>query len=362
MGVYALDLQDAGHILGAMKLSLSPITTISALLAMALVTAFPSNALFAAEEKKQDEPKSEAKEEAKPADKAASASVSENAAEADSDEAFDRSRGTISVTKKDGSYDEGSHFAKWFWDIEVPRWGMYNVNLLYTSTSPKIGVQAKVGQYPALKTYLPRTGGNDKQQTLELGRVYIDKGGKYPLFLLTGDKSNGPSVFVRGVELVPSPESSPTHQTDKSNIITRPHSGEVGQSIDGDITLPAGSATTWSELMRYEPKEEKNCLGYWHEIDDWAEWKFNVHSPGRYKVEIVQGCGEGQGGSKVAIHVGAEEFEYKVTDTGGFQNWKTFEVGEIDLDAGKHQLAIKPIEKAAKAVFDVHKVKLTPVK
>ena len=38
----------------------------------------------------------------------------------------------------------------------------------------RIGVQAKVGEYPALKTYLPRTGGNDKQQTLELGPVILD--------------------------------------------------------------------------------------------------------------------------------------------------------------------------------------------
>jgi hypothetical protein len=342
-----------------MKLSVFPFATIPSAFAMALamVIALSSSAVFAADEKKPDQP--EAEQKAKAADADAGASVAE---EAESDGAFDRSRGTISLSGKDGNYDEGSHFAKWNWSIEVPRWGMYNVNLLYTSTSPKIGVQAKVGQFPALKSYLPRTGGDTKQQSLELGRVYIDKPGKYPLFLLTGDKSNGPAVFVRGVELVPSPETSPTHQSDKSNIITRPHSGEVGQSIDGDIVLPAGSATTWSELMRYEPKEEKNCLGYWHDIEDWAEWSFKVHSPGRYKIEIVQGCGEGQGGSKVAINIGSEEFEYKVIDTGGFQNWKTVEVGEIDLNEGTHQLAIKPIEKAAKAVFDVQKVRLAPVK
>ena len=344
-----------------MKRFLFPSTAMAALVTMALVTAFSATPSRADDEKKSQSEAGESAEPAADSTAAAAFSVSE-APDENRDGAFDRSRGTISVTSKDGKYEEGSHFAKWFWDVEVPRWGMYNVNLIYTSTSPKIGVQAKVGQFPALKTYIPRTGGDTKQQSLELGRVYIDKAGKYPLFLLTGDKSNGPGVFVRGVELVPSPESSPTHQSDKSNIITRPHSGEIGQSIDGDIVLPAGAATTWSELMRYEPKEEKNCLGYWHEIDDWAEWSFNVHSPGRYKVEIVQGCGEGQGGSKVAIHVGKKEFEYKVIDTGGFQNWKTVEVGELDLNSGSHWLAIKPIEKAAKAVFDVHKVKLTPVK
>ncbi len=274
---------------------------------------------------------------------------------------FDRSRGTLKVSKKDGQYEDGSHFAKWFWNLDVPRPGMYNVNLVYTSVSPKIGVQAKIGQFPALKSYIPRSGGVDKEQSIELGRVYIDKADKYPIFLLTGDKSDGPSVFVRRVELVPAPESSPTHSSDKSAIITRPHSGEVGQSIDGEIVLPAGGATTWSEKMRYEPKDEKNCLGFWTEIDDWAEWSFSVHTPGRYKVEVVQGCGEGQGGSKVGVQVGSEDFEFEVVDTGGFQNWQSIEVGELDLDSGVHKLSLKPLSKAAKAALDVHKIVLKPV-
>jgi len=296
------------------------------------------------------------------ADAADAAAVPDTEPEAEDDGAFDRKRGTIALGKDAGNYEDGSHFAKWFWNVDVPRWGMYNVNLIYTSTSPKIGVQAKIGELPALKTYLPRTGGDDKEQSLEMGRVYIEKPGSYPVFLLTGDKSNGPSVFVRGIELVPSPESSPTHQSDQSNIITRPHDGEVGQSIDGDIVLPAGAATTWSEKMRYEPGDEKNCLGFWSEVDDWAEWRFNVHSPGRYKIEVVQGCGEGQGGSKVALNVASEAFEFEVLDTGGFQNWKTVEIGEIDLNSGTHHLAVKPIEKAGKGTLDLHKVTLTPVK
>jgi len=275
---------------------------------------------------------------------------------------FDRSRGTLRVTKKDGQYEDGSHFAKWFWNLDVPRPGMYNVNLVYTSVSPKIGVQAKIGQFPALKTYIPRSGGIDKEQSLELGRVYVDKAGEYPVFLLTGDKSNGPSVFIRSVELVPAPESSPTHSSDKSAIITRPHSGEIGQSIDGGIELPAGGATTWSEKMRYEPKEEKNCLGFWTEIDDWAEWSFNVHTPGRYQIEVIQGCGEGQGGSKVGVQIGSEDFEFEVIDTGGFQNWQPVEVGELQLESGLHKLSIKPLTKAAKAALDIHKVVLKPVK
>jgi hypothetical protein len=62
------------------------------------------------------------------------------------------------------------------------------------------------------------------------------------------------------------------------------------------------------------------------------------------------------------VQIGGENFEFEVVDTGGFQNWQPVAVGELDLNAGIHQLAVKPLNKAAKAALDLHKVVLTPVK
>ncbi len=52
-------------------------------------------------------------------------------------------------------------------------------------------------------------------------------------------------------------------------------------------------------MMRYEPATNKNCLGYWVNPADWADWTFPVDRPGTFDVEVWQGAGTGQGGSDV---------------------------------------------------------------
>lgn len=259
----------------------------------------------------------------------------------------DRERGKLSVKAEDGTYTPGSHFANWNWKMKAPRWGKYFVQLRYTSVMPKLGIQVKVGE-SVVKSYAPRTGGHAKHQehTIVLGTAYIDKPGDYDVMLLTGDKSDGPHFFVKAVEFVPAPEGD-----------------EISQGIDGTIELHAKTATTFAEMMRYEPKTEKNCLGYWINQDDWAEWEFDLTSPGKFKLEVVQGCGGDNGGSEVAVLVNGKTVKFKVEDTGGFQNWKTRDLGIVELARiGENKLAIKPLNKTGKAVMDIQKIMLTPVK
>lgn len=259
----------------------------------------------------------------------------------------DRKRGSFLVPAKEGKYVAGSHFANWNWKMKANRWGNYFVAVKYASAmTTKIGIQVKVGEEALLKGYAPRTGGPDKVDNVVVGLAYLPKNGEYPIMLLTGDKSQEPPFSVKGIEFTPAPENKP-----------------LGQSIDGTIQLEAKTATTYSEKMRYEPKPEKNCLGFWADEKDWAEWKFDVSTPGKFKVVLTQGCGGGNGGSEVAVLIDGQTLRFKVEETGGFQNWKDRDLGEVDLKIeGEHKLAIKPITKTGKAIMDVQKVVLTPVK
>lgn len=259
-------------------------------------------------------------------------------------EEVDRSRGSFSLDAKEGSYVPGDHFAHWHWKAKPGRWGKYYVGLNYTSNRTKLGVQVKVGDLPPVKSYAPRTG-RETVGTMILGTVYIPKDVEYPVMLLTGDQSNVPDFMVKGLEFTPAPEGE-----------------TLGQSIDGTVHLHAKSATTYAEKMRYEPKQEKNCLGFWVNENDWAEWEFEISSPGEFEVKIVQGCGTGNGGSDVNVLINDETLSFKVVETGGFQNWKEVPIGKVKLDlAGQHKLAIKPVNKAGKAVMDIQKLVLTPV-
>lgn len=130
---------------------------------------------------------------------------------------------------------------------------------------------------------------------------------------------------------------------------------------EGDIRLQAKDARVHGELLRYEPEPNKNVLGYWTRVEDWADWEFDVPTAGRYEVEIQQGCGKNCGGSNVRVEIGGQTLEFTVQETGHFQQMILRTIGTVELPAGKTTLAIKPQTKPGPAVMDIRRVVLRPV-
>lgn len=129
----------------------------------------------------------------------------------------------------------------------------------------------------------------------------------------------------------------------------------------GDIRLHAKDARVHAQTMRYEPQPYKNVLGYWINPNDWADWEFEVVQPGRYEVEIQQGCGQGSGGAEVDLEVAQQTLTFHVQETGHFQHMIVRTIGQVDLAAGKQTLAVKPRSKPGPAVMDVRRVVLRPI-
>ncbi len=129
---------------------------------------------------------------------------------------------------------------------------------------------------------------------------------------------------------------------------------------EGDIRLHAKDARVHAETMRYEPQPNKNVLGFWVKAADWADWEFSVEKPGRYEVEVQQGCGAGSGGAEVAVEVGGQTLLFTVQDTGHFQHMILRVIGTVELPAGRHTLAVKPRTKPGVAVMDLRRVVLRP--
>lgn len=132
----------------------------------------------------------------------------------------------------------------------------------------------------------------------------------------------------------------------------------ITAGADRSFVLHAKDATVHGTMLRYEPEPEKNCLGFWTNPKDWADWKFEVVEGGEFIIEVWQGCGRGQGGSEVRVEAGGESFDFVVEDTGHFQNFKPRQVGTLKLKPGVHTLAVKPQTKKAAAVMDIRYVKL----
>jgi len=128
------------------------------------------------------------------------------------------------------------------------------------------------------------------------------------------------------------------------------------------ITLAASNAVVHGAQLRYEPATNKNCLGFWTKVEDWADWEFKVTQPGAFDLEVWQGCGQGQGGSDVAVEVGSDRFEFVVEETGHFQIFLPRRVGIVRFSKpGTYALALKPQRKQAGAIMDVRQVRLLPV-
>jgi len=135
----------------------------------------------------------------------------------------------------------------------------------------------------------------------------------------------------------------------------------IFQAANDSLTLPANLAEVHGSMLRYEPPPNKNTLGYWTRAEDWASWDMKLERAGDFRVVLRHGCGNGSGGSEVEISVGGKTLTFTVKETGGFQNWVEAEIGEVNLPAGRHTLAIRPKTKKGAAVMDVQNVLLRPV-
>jgi hypothetical protein len=231
------------------------------------------------------------------------------------------------------------------WTFRPTRWGMYDVELAFSAdggdgTDLQIEIGSKV-----FEVARPSTGSWYRYQVLPIGRIYLPT--PNPLIVKVGcRKMTGIAAMnLKAVTLRPAPEG-----------------GSITQDASGPIILRASDATTHSTVMRYEPATNKNCLGYWVNAADWADWRFNVTKPATYEVEVWQGCGKGQGGSDVAVEVGGVTLPFVVEETGHFQIFLPRRIGRVQFASpGLQSLAIKPQRKQAGAIMDIREIRLIPI-
>ncbi len=140
------------------------------------------------------------------------------------------------------------------------------------------------------------------------------------------------------------------------------NAGTLLPENDGTFLLHASNAVTHGSMLRYEPQTNKNCLGYWVNKDDWAEWSFHLDKPGGYAIELWQGCGKDQGGSDVVLETSGKTIPFIVEETGHFQIFLPRRLGKVYFArTGDYSLAVKPQREQASAIMDIRQVKLIPV-
>jgi arylsulfatase A-like enzyme len=255
-----------------------------------------------------------------------------------------------------------------FFPTMLAAWGLTSeakadgVSLLPLLKGGGLKREALYWHYPHYANQGSRPGGAVRAGDYKLIEFYED--GRRELYDVAKDVSETRNLIADRPELAKElaakldawrKEVGARMMTPNPNYLPNP------QGKDGTVTLPARTADVHGIQLRYEPLPHKNTLGFWTRADDWASWEFTVTKPGKFVVEMLQGCGKGQGGSEVELAVGEAVLKFAVEDTGGFQNFKAREVGTVTIDKpGRHTLTLKPKRKAADAVMDVRSVTLKP--
>jgi hypothetical protein len=248
---------------------------------------------------------------------------------------------TMPGTHRIGFWTKEKDFVRWQYTATRP--GMYGVELTYAvAGGDGTEIEIKVGEKP-LTCKLTTTGSYYRYTVLDAGNVYIPAAGKLPITVRCLKKTGGAVMNLKAVTLRPTCEGTPPKADD-----------------GGVITCHARDVTIHGMKVQYEPKPEKNTVGFWVNKEDTVSWNFDVAKAGKYEVEILQGCGKGQGGSKVLMTIDNKDLEFTVEDTGHFQNFKPRVLGEVELQAGAQTLRVIPVTKAAAAVMDLRQVVLRP--
>lgn len=239
--------------------------------------------------------------------------------------------------------DANDHVA---WKYKATRPGTYDVELTYSGFgNDGTLVEVAVGE-AKLAGELASTGSWYRYTTLPVGKVQIPAAEAVAVAVRCTKKMGGAVMNLKAVTLRPACEGAPPVQ-----------------NVDGVIECHARDATIHGVKVRYEPQPHKNTVGYWANPRDRVGWWFQLKKPGPYTVEILQGCGKGQGGSEVTLSVDGQPLQFTVEDTGHFQNFVARKIGHVRLDKpGWCLIEVRPDRKAGVAVMDLRRVRLIPAK
>jgi hypothetical protein len=249
------------------------------------------------------------------------------------------------------------------WGYKPSRWGRYAVYATYriegtvkaedvgnVRVSVTIGDTELVGEGSPVSTDVSKqTTANDpaaSRHVVSLGEYYLTEQKPFSMKaeLQVGDGVSNSAAQLVALSWIPTCEGS-----------------APVQQADGSILLHSRDSTVRGTVLRYEPKAEKNTLGYWIKQADAGEWKFEVVKPGTFSVEVLQGCGKGQGGSDVRITMGDQHLDFVVEETGHFQNFVPRVVGTLRIDQpGLQTLVIQPTKIKANAAMDIRQIRLIP--
>ncbi len=134
----------------------------------------------------------------------------------------------------------------------------------------------------------------------------------------------------------------------------------VRPDADGALHLTARNCAIYGSSLVLE--QEHGNLGSWSHEDDEAVWTVEVARPGKYAVSLEWACAPAAAGNAFILQAPGNRLTGKVAGTGGWDRYRTAQVGEIELPAGRQEVALRAGGPIKGALIDLKAVKLVPRK
>lgn len=131
---------------------------------------------------------------------------------------------------------------------------------------------------------------------------------------------------------------------------------------DGVLTLLPHDAALEGPSIRVEMvgaiEDVKYNIGYWLDPSATASWPIGIGAgqEGEYVVRAELGCADASAGATMKLETPGGVLEFKVPATGGWQQYRVVELGNVKLPAGEHKLVLRAMNKPGEAVVNVRGV------
>ena len=136
----------------------------------------------------------------------------------------------------------------------------------------------------------------------------------------------------------------------------------VGQGGEGTMLLDYVHALTSGRAIKRFNRKGRFYISKWTDPEDTVTWHLDVTSPGTFEVSVTYSAREEWLGKEYVVSVGAERLTAQVEHTGDWYEYKTFEIGTVDLpEPGRYTLQICPASPSMEDVMYLRSVQLERV-
>ncbi|HLJ54161.1 MAG TPA: alpha-L-fucosidase [Chthonomonadaceae bacterium] len=135
----------------------------------------------------------------------------------------------------------------------------------------------------------------------------------------------------------------------------------VQPDAEGRLTLAVDAAETHGDQIRVEQRGGKSNVGFWDRPGEFVTWRVHVARPGAYRV--TASVAAVAGGAELAVALPGGEAAGAVPSTGGWDSFRTIDLGRIEIAApGDVTITVRPRDAGSWKAINLREVTLTPAR